>query len=1730
MIDNLNDIYDPNSVEQGPGKPPRPAPSKADAYLSLRGSLPDAMPRSGAAFNTTGVDQADIQQFMNGQGIGDPNITGEATLYDIGQRQSVWNKIGRRAANLVPNMAAGLIDLVGYTGALVSEWGDNRDYDNAINQFAQSLRDPAGTNYARNDQSTVGASLSDPTWWIDNGFGLVEFAAPFAVGGAGIGTAFGEAATGISSALRLGAQGTRIAAAIGEGAAAGMLAYSEAAQAGAQVFKETYNTQIGKQLAAGYDLDTARENAQHIASQSAATTVQMATIMSTALNIYSVSPYFKKAEDTARDILAREMKQLPGETTKEWGARIRNFAAATKELMPHEGWTGKAIAAANEGAEEVVQQFAQQTGTDLGKEGKTKGILEQWDQISKFVDRTANKDGILSFALGAIGGGLMEIGQQHVLPTARIDKVDSTGQPIQASEEGELKFDRAGNPVYEKAWVTPRKADEWGTLQRFTNMKDALASDIDQFNDAQARYLAAGTKGNKIEQAQALTDMFNPAQMYAIRAGITGPWMETYRQIENMPVEEAVAKGYAANPQDISYQEKAREAASDLQSYTKEYDRLQSQYGTQYNSNAGVQQLVDMLFARKIDLMSWEKNLQKADTALKEREREETVQSNNIYEFSNSLSDLFRQVQSSNVVRARLQEDLNSIQAYAEAADTKGLKRMVKKYRAVGMSDANLSSAIKDLTRKITAHNEQMNQRVKTLEDTIFASSEYTTWLEQHPGGTFEQFIQDVQKTYQLNAENLMDRANIEQSRHEYEIAQQNYNDLTKEGSISSLVGKASDWFTRLQQERAAAEQAENNEMSRRAKDKTSLTKLQKIGLNKFAERYRTAYNENRKRYDEVNEQIAKLEKESTGVSMWKDPIRKTGLLSQLRQLQNEKATLDKQGEKLQSAFQEYSVDTSTPDEEEPIEALTNENADVEEDPTSVEGGDDIYTNSDNYFDLIVDQIEREEEFPEPPPMVEDRAYEVYHQLVDHLGNIPSSVQDRLQQLEEGLSTGQIGFSYDLLNNEIAAKQITQAKAAQLLQLLKDYLDVLDLNDVNEELLKPILPDSEAQETDTAGPTPPDSPVVATLDETLPNTDEGNDNYHAGYKTVDVLSIANTTIAYTEAYDKKDRKYYKITLNTINPNTNPDILRGSALRPGTAIYFEVDTQYNGPANINDDMVLDDEGKRVLTHETFNDYIDEKGKIPTEKAWNVPIKIIDTISGRTIGYVRKLDWITAKYPGTTDYRNVVDIIEEDDTVIDNMAIQVEAIKEMRERIVNQFNTTGQATDGKINAKRSGKPIFNKDTNLNTGKSVLKTGLARSTKPENSLLPDESLTLAIIHSGQAYSGYNYQFPKSTAYDTVSLVDGSVVAMLPTANGEHIYTGLSGQRLVDGQKKSAVTTVARVIELYLLNDGINPEVTGEIIKIQQNTGFDISTEAGLRNFINQYYTYTRSFKLSDTAINAPVPPGGTATTSFEFQIWDRIGNQTKGNIKVGWTYSGRPVIEAVIRNGQLNPEFVQALEAGFASRSRGVVYTDINRGLRGINSSGTFRDALYTADGKWRFNEYPSYNEFVKSFSKTAIYGRNQLEDGTYVYTANPFIGVEITGKKDVTTIPNESATQVKQVPYTDPVTGITGKEITEEDIVGFDEDPANNRFDQGAADLFDDLIQFSFAPMTHPITSREIGTGPENSTPMTLKTLEDLYTFTPEGERNGKTVQEVFDQLSRNGQTFIAQGHNPFSRCL
>ena len=1764
MIRNLEDIYDDGGGGDGDSTKTSTAKPAGKSNFNMDAA---ANASSGSEIQGTStpsnVNVGDYTHFLDNGVFTTRNIDLER-----GQSQTILNKVATRVANIVPNIAASLVDMVGDVGDLLFQWGDNKTYNNAFNQAATAMKNPFGEVYARTDRSTLGSTLSDPGWWIDNIAGAAELAAPFALAGAGVGGLMDRIASGAADIMKLGATGTQIARAAGQLGTSAFMSYTMAAQGGAKVFQDVYGKQYQNLLMDGKSPQEAHEQAVHIAAQSAATTVQLGTMIGTALNVTSLAPYFRNSEAAATSILRENLPKLAGETEEAWQSRVANLSiqdpAIKTALMPGQSLLHKSLDAVKMGTEMAQLQFGEKTGEALGDKGKTKGFFEQMGEMENFFERVGDKDGLLAFATGAAAGLGMHYLQHNVLPSKWIDKVADDGTPIQKRDKDEqLMFDeKTGNPIFQKQLVTPKTYDATMTTRKFTNMRDAVANDITNFNEMKKDWAAALAKGDTVEADKIKGEMYRVNQLNAVKMGITEPWVGTFNEIANYDnkelvpqadgtsMTEAQAKGFSTGVNDDAYQKKATAAVADLHAYKKVYDDLQKKYGTLYHSNEGMKDLVDMVFARKIDLMGWDKTLKEHEEKLAKLEADETqlAHAANPEGLNESIFEYKRAFEGTKQSHKLIEADFDALTKAIDKQDRGAMLKLVKKYRAAGMSEDDLQGAVDNLHEKLNAAVERSSKKLNDIQDAMFNSSGYTDWLEKNPGKKFTDFIDEINKRTKLSQSNSDYRASIEYSREQHKVAKQNLAEIESERSLPKFAKKANDWIEKLRADTEESERHKTANILEIAKDKGAVGRIARLQINAEGDKYRKMQADVDKQHADNVERLAKLNEEYKKLSTVKDPLRKLALRKQISQLEEENKQLKAKSMHYASRAEDNTIAGDDPN---PIAvaAVVNENSDVEneteEDPLRDEP--DIaepMTDPDEPAPVVVPSpavVVPKEAEPEEMTVLgnadEDPNFKALSNYWDEIDKLSPRMKASFQLIEDGIQNGSMVFSLDLLRPEVTSGKITQEDAVRLLLAMKDFLDLEEQAKAEDEVQEfaedpAVIAVDEApiQHIDIAEVPPPDSPIIDNSDESLGQDIPDTGNTHKGAKISNVLSIANSTIGYKEHLI--DGKYIKIADPTQLNVTNPAILQPNGLPPQHPIRFEVDTAFDGDINRDEDIINSPlDNQRAQTNDKFTNHIGQDGKIINKPAnvGNVPIKIVDATNGKTIGYVRRLDWVTQQYPGTSpgdpeQYRNVQTLYDKNGDPLPIQDTHMKDIMRIRQQIVDSWNNGGKHTDGHITAKGTGMVLLNREKEVKgkEGKPrKVEMKYARADKPEDSLLPDKTLKVAIVGSGTAFTGFNYEFTGEKAYDRVDLPDGSVVTMLPTPNGTHTYAPLVGQKLVEGKRRSSLNTITRAIELYLLNDGVNKPVGDEIASLQKNTGHDVSTEAGLKNFINQYFTYTQNFKDSQLSANIGTD---AVQEKFVFNVWDKQASQNKGDIAVGFTASGRPRVNASLVNGKLSPEFVKALEEGLATRSRAVVYTNESRNMRGINSEGTFKDATYTADGKWKHKDYESYNEYVKSFSKTAVYGRNRLngDKGPYVYTANPQMEFDVHAAAKDTNLqvkPNESAKKVVLPETKQPEPTVVPKVDTPP--ITYDEDAAN---------LFDSFTDFSIESAVKSIKSEEIGTAPEKSTELSPASLEKLYNFTPEEQRNGTTVKEVYDKLVKAGHTFLPDGYNPFSRCL
>jgi hypothetical protein len=437
-------------------------------------------------------------------------------------------------------------------------------------------------------------------------------------------------------------------------------------------------------------------------------------------------------------------------------------------------------------------------------------------------------------------------------------------------------------------------------------------------------------------------------------------------------------------------------------------------------------------------------------------------------------------------------------------------------------------------------------------------------------------------------------------------------------------------------------------------------------------------------------------------------------------------------------------------------------------------------------------------------------------------------------------------------------------------------------------------------------------------------------------------------------------------------------------------------------------------------------------------------------------------------------------------VDNLATQVNELMKLRRLIVD----TG-AINVQIQAKGPGTVIRNM---IQQADSTFKAvqGPALSKKEGESLLPDSSLKLAITLNGSVYTSSGT--PQEVTNTDLDFLHNVPMVILPMANGEYTAAPLQMADLDIDTDPAAINTIERALWLYL--NSSKPEVQAELDEVFKLTGRNMRNSEDLRSFINQQYTYTQRFDDTNTALN-PNKEG-----KFLFNITEPVNG--KATIMIGWEGSGQKLTVAKLSGDKLDPKFVEGLRMGLRTRQRNVNFTKGT--IKGINSTGKMQEHIFNGKN-WKTNTYDSYNDYLKSYATTTVYGRNQL-DGKYVYAANPMITLNPESVRVMLT--PESV--INPVLVVEPVPGGTTP-IQEE--ISSDEEEELNRMSG---------YSFESAPyaVTHMIPS-------ENMLPVSLSLLQNLHNFTPPGNRNGKTPGQVFEELVRLGIPFIAEGHNPFFKC-
>lgn len=264
--------------------------------------------------------------------------------------QDNWDAFTTRLKQTPTNLLGGIIEGVGYLGALVGEWGDNRDYDNILTQVGQSISNwgkEGNEVYAKDPTNPLGF-LTDGGAAIDTLASTVESVAMFFAEGAGVAkvmAGIGSLARASSTAVALNrVQKVRKAAQTVEQIRKGQdrtrqllgaarqfsnasktleqiatiptVSFIEGAMSANKVYKKVEQELKGK-INPKTKAEYTEDEIKHIASQSASTTAQLNTVINSFLNITSLAPFFKPAK--ARSVFNREVNKAVQEVEESLG-------------------------------------------------------------------------------------------------------------------------------------------------------------------------------------------------------------------------------------------------------------------------------------------------------------------------------------------------------------------------------------------------------------------------------------------------------------------------------------------------------------------------------------------------------------------------------------------------------------------------------------------------------------------------------------------------------------------------------------------------------------------------------------------------------------------------------------------------------------------------------------------------------------------------------------------------------------------------------------------------------------------------------------------------------------------------------------------------------------------------------------------------------------------------------------------------------------------------------------------------------------------------------------------------------------------------------------------------------------------------------------------------------------------------------------------------------------------
>jgi hypothetical protein len=488
---------------------------------------------------------------------------------------SMW---GRSVVNTAANIGLDLVETAGQLGDLQAHIntmnGEGDTYTNWLTEWATKNKNPTGEVYVNPDLNGLGETLTSGSWWLKNGASLVETATTYGLVGAGLGKGLTKGALSLAKLYGTEAMVGKVAQFGAQSVTNAALAYSEGALSGAQIYKDSYIS--------AKDLGYSEEDANKIASESAAKTVQINTVLNTFLNVPQTSAIFRDINYLKN--IDESLPRLVGESSDAYLKRLKSlpqYSDIKKNISKH---TLTEMGA--EATEELVNVISEDEGMY-----NTNSILgeSKTDLLNRLGKTLKSDDAIESALLGALGG---------------------LAQPYLVKKLGDL---------YDKR--TSGTTSDEKQAEVYDNQKDELISKLEAVQQAQTNLANASKSGNTEAYRKAQNDLFDIETYDSITKGVSEQLIDNYKEISNMSDQEAASKGFVTDTESEDYyKKKAQDKIIDINTLNKKYKDLNNKYsGIQNPELSGYP---ETLFNHYIGIYNDTKSIRQAERELTEVEQE----------------------------------------------------------------------------------------------------------------------------------------------------------------------------------------------------------------------------------------------------------------------------------------------------------------------------------------------------------------------------------------------------------------------------------------------------------------------------------------------------------------------------------------------------------------------------------------------------------------------------------------------------------------------------------------------------------------------------------------------------------------------------------------------------------------------------------------------------------------------------------------------------------------------------------------------------------------------------------------------------------------------------------------------------------------------------------------------------------------------------------------------------